>query len=450
MTPVQAAALEASVAGKPDDRESRENLLAYYGDVRRQLDPAAVTARRAHILWMIEHHPDLDTASAWSLRLYTIGEDLWLPDSLRATMHANADPEGYAQAKRLWLAEMAQPDVAVQTLRNAARFFEMADKPLAEAALLKLAELEPGKWSGELGRLYGLTIVGSDATLTPQLVQHVSMTAAHSAYADQIRRKLQDSTDPQLLAAAGLLLWNADQLNSRDNTPHAIDFDVWAQGTNYLERAVALDPNATSAAATLAMRRLNERSWPVFRSLKGVWRPTPEEVAALPETERLDILWKLISDQFYVGENLYYNKNDKPGARAAWQRLSIYANDALTIGPRHPDHPGAGQAMFIAHEFLGTVAVWDGDVRTALAHLDAAPGVPVSAPMKYAGGSTSNRLVRNLLRVGEYEAVARYYDRMAQIDIADRRSLTESAQAIRAGRMPEWYQMATEKEAGRH
>ena len=40
----------------------------------------------------------------------------------------------------------------------------MADKPLAEAAYLKAAEREPGKWSGELGRLYALTIVGSDAS----------------------------------------------------------------------------------------------------------------------------------------------------------------------------------------------------------------------------------------------------------------------------------------------
>jgi hypothetical protein len=440
------AALEAAVARNPDDRESREQLLAYYGDGRRKLDPAAIVARRAHILWMIEHHPDGDIAS---LRLYTIGADIWLPEPLRATFHVNPDPEGYAQARQLWLAAMAKPDASVQTLTNAARFLEMADKPLSEAAYLKAEEREPGNWSGELGRLYALTIVGSDATLSPRLVQHVSMAAAHSAYADQIRRKLEASTDAKLLFSAGYNLINADQLNTRDNTPPAIDFDVRAQGTKYLERAVELDPSATSAAAMLAGRRLAERSWPVYRRLKGVWRPKPEEVAALPEIERLDILWNLIANSFYSGEILYYDKNDKAGARAAWQRLSIYANDALTIGPRHPDHPGAGLAMFNAHEFLGTVALWDGDVRTALAHLDAAPGVPVSETMKSAGGATTNRLVRNLLRVGEYDAVARYYDRMAQIDVTDRQSLTESAQAIRAGRMPEWYQRVTEGEAGR-
>ena len=80
MTPEQVAALEAAVARNPDDRESREKLLVYYGDVRRKLDPAGIAARRAHILWMIEHHPDVDTASSWSLRLYTIGEDSGFPD----------------------------------------------------------------------------------------------------------------------------------------------------------------------------------------------------------------------------------------------------------------------------------------------------------------------------------------------------------------------------------
>ena len=52
------------------------------------------------------------------------------------------------------------------------------------------------------------------------------------------------------------------------------------------------------------------------------------------------------------------------------------------------------------------------------------------------------------MRAGEYAAVARYYDRMAEIDAVGRRHLTESAQAIRAGRMPERYQVAIEREAG--
>ena len=64
----------------------------------------------------------------------------------------------------------------------------------------------PASGLGELGRLYALTIVGSDASMPNNVVRHVSLTAAHGAYADQIRRKLQDSTDAKLLASAGLRL----------------------------------------------------------------------------------------------------------------------------------------------------------------------------------------------------------------------------------------------------
>ena len=69
--------------------------------------------------------------------------------------------------------------------------------------------------------------------------------------------------------------------------------------------------------------------------------------------------------------------------------------------------------------------------------------------MKYGAGDTSNRLARNLLRVGEYQAVARFYDRMAQINVQERKEMIQSAQAIRAGRMPEWYQMEAERDAER-
>ena len=448
MTPEQVAALEATVARTPDDQDAREKLLAYYGDLRRNLDSAAIARRRGHILWMIEHHPGADAASFSGLRLYTTSEDQWLPLESRSTWHANADPEGYAQARRLWLAAIARPDVSGATLTNAARFLEMADKPLAESAWLKAAEREPGKWSSDLGRLYGLTIVGAGESLSPRSVGAVSMTAAHSAYANAIRRKLQESADPKLLASAGEVLLNAEHLNT-DNRPPAIDFDVRALANTYLERAVALDPGATHAAAILAGRRLNERSWPVFRSLKGVWRSTPEEVAALPETERLDILWKLTSDWFAIGEDRYYNKNDKAGARLAWQKLSIYANDALTIGPRHLDHPGTGPAMFNAHVFLGTVALWDGDVRAARAHLEALPAIVPSDALMYSGGAAGNRLVKNLLGAREHDAVAAYCDRMAKLYPMERTSLTETALAVRAGRMPEWYQLLAEREAQR-
>jgi tetratricopeptide (TPR) repeat protein len=437
MTPEQVAALEAVVIKTPDDREARQKLLLYYSDFERRLDPAGIAARRSHVLWMIEHHPDHEAPISWWTRIYTTNQD------------ANADPEGYAQAKRLWLAHLAKPGVPVQTLTNAARFFEVADKPLAEAAYLKAAEREPGEWTGELGRLYALTIMGSDASMPLNVLRHVSMAAAHSSYAREVRRKLDDATDAPLLAEAGhTLLW-ARQFNTMGETAGSIDFDVQALGMRYLERALELDPQATRPRAIVHVMRIQERSQRVLAGLKDVSKDAmPQAVAALPETERLDVLWRLISDAFHEGANLR-NKNDQAGSKAAWQRLSIYAADALAIGPRHPEHASAGAAMFDAHINLGTVALWDGDVRTALAHLKAAPDVVPSDTLKYNGGIASNRLVRYLLKAGEHDAVAEYCDRMAKLNALESKYLTATAQAIRAGRMPEWYQMLTEGETAR-
>jgi hypothetical protein len=437
MTSEQVAAVEAAVVKTPDDQVSRDKLLLYYSDFERTLDPAGTAARRAHVLWLIAHHPDHPTPMSWWTRIYTTNQD------------RNPDPEGYAQAKRLWLAHTAKPGVSVQTLTNAARFFEVADKPLAEASYLAAAEREPGKWSGELGRLYALTVMGSDASMPLNVLRHVSMAAAHSPYAQEIRRKLDEATDATLLASAGHTLWWARQFNTMGQTAGSIDFDVQALGMRYLERALELDPQAMPAHAIVHVMRLQERSQRVLAGLKGVPKEgMPQAVAALPESERLDILWRLMSEAYGEGANLR-NKSDLAGSRAAWQRLSIYAADALAIGPRHPEHPEAGAAMFDAHIKLGTVALWDGDVRTALVHLKAAPDVVPSDGMKYNGGIASNHLARYLLKAGEYDAVAEYCDRMAKINAVESQYLTATAQAIRAGRMPEWYQMVTEGETGR-
>jgi beta-lactamase regulating signal transducer with metallopeptidase domain len=440
MTPDQVAALEAVAIKTPDDLETRKKLLVYYSDFERTLDPAGIAARRAHVLWMVAHHPDYETPVSWWTRVYTTSQD------------RNPDPDGYAQAKQLWLAHTAKPGVSVQTLTNAARFFEVADKPLAEASYLKAAAREPGKWSGELGRLYALVVMGSDASMPLNVLRHVSMTQAHSPYAQRIRKTLDESTDATLLASAGRYLVYARQFNTMGKTAGSIDFDVQALGMKYTERALELDPDAMPARVLVHVIRSRERSQRVMAGLKGVApEEMPQAVAGLPETERLDVLWRLISDAYHEGENLRNTgkEGDKTRSKAAWQRLSAYADQALAIGPRHPEHPNAGAAMFDAHIDLGTVALWNGDVKTALAHLKAAPDVVPSDGIKYNGGVSSNRLTRYLLKAGELEAVADYCDRMARINAQERSYLTATAQAIRAGRMPEWYQLLTEGETGR-
>ena len=50
---------------------------------------------------------------------------------------AEADPVGYAEAKKRWLAQTAKPDASVRVLSNAAYFLARADAPLAEQLLLR-------------------------------------------------------------------------------------------------------------------------------------------------------------------------------------------------------------------------------------------------------------------------------------------------------------------------
>ena len=195
--------------------------------------------------------------------------------------------------------------------------------------------------------------MGSDASMPMNVLRHVSLAAAHSPYAQETRRKLDAATDVALLAEAGHTLVWARQFNTMGPTAGSIDFDVQALGMRYLERALELDPQAMPARAILHVWRLHERSQRVLVRLEGVSKEAmAQAVAALPETERLDVLWRLMSDAYSQGANLR-NKNDKAGSRAAWQRLSIYAADALAIGLRHPEHPNAGAAMFDAHIKLG-------------------------------------------------------------------------------------------------
>jgi beta-lactamase regulating signal transducer with metallopeptidase domain len=429
MTPAQVTALEAHVAAQPEDMKAREQLLVFYGNPRRVLDAAGIAAHRAQVLWMIAHHPDSELAGSWGMRLWTTHHD------------PNPDPDGYAQAKQLWFGQTAKAGAPTQVFVNAARFFEVADKPLAEQNWLAANAREPGKWSGELGSLYANTIMGSNASRPLNVLRSVSAADMHSPYALQVRAKLEASRDPRLLLRAGEDLVFAQKASMTDPNADVIDFDVKALGIRYLQRSIALNPSETWAIGYLNRLHDGEVWDAVWPKIKGVaWHDLPSVVAAMPVSEHLDLLPTLIEWANSRGENADFDRGDKATARAEWDIMTRYAEDALRIAPQHPEHPRAGLAMFNAHMYLGLDALRRGDVKGALAHLDAAPGVPPSSRLKYDQGMAGARLAHYLLKAGQRDAVATYEERMAVVNLAERPVLRASAAAIRAGRMPEWYQ----------
>jgi len=83
------------------------------------------------------------------------------------------DRAGYEQGKKLWLAHVKKPGAEAAIYRNAARFLEVGDKPLADQALLAGQKARPNEdWSMELSEHYTRVLLGStiDMTLARQLV----------------------------------------------------------------------------------------------------------------------------------------------------------------------------------------------------------------------------------------------------------------------------------------
>ncbi|PYR33526.1 MAG: hypothetical protein DMF90_20445, partial [Acidobacteria bacterium] len=88
----QVKALEGRLETTPDDLPARARLLGYYFATAIKIagPEATRTARRRHILWVIEHHPESDLTTLSEFTIDRAG-------------HALADADGYGQARTLWL-----------------------------------------------------------------------------------------------------------------------------------------------------------------------------------------------------------------------------------------------------------------------------------------------------------------------------------------------------------
>ncbi len=116
--------LESALKSLPYDFPTRARLLGFYFHKGLSIfgRTATIEARRRHILWLIENHPESSVAG--------LPEAIIDPDG-----HELADEEGYQQARDLWLAqaEKKKDDTAVR--RNAAKFLLLHDKAIAESLL---------------------------------------------------------------------------------------------------------------------------------------------------------------------------------------------------------------------------------------------------------------------------------------------------------------------------
>lgn len=486
MTAGQAAALEAEVRKNPDDPDARRKLLDFYyarlnAQVRRATpaapfaDPVAVKAAIAagmpHVFWLIEHHPEDFEAPLWSRWVFP---SYWDPQP---------DPAYLERARKLWVEQADRDGRPAAVYANASGFFRMIDKPLAKKALLRGRAADPkgetldgaGSWDMLLGNFYGALLSlqrpapADGGPAAAFYAQERGGIDPQSAYAVEMRRKLEQSKDVQLL------LWTANYLVSMQNWQiasqkgeHGTGYDPIAFGKTLIRRALEFRPDSTWARQLLTtaadqelMASLPEAVW------HGSFESRSQAIQALPDGDRfreLALLAIAEGDQAMHAERTIrslpprrteghadFVRIDAANAPTNWQHAEQYAQEALDLAPQARNHPDYGTAFFNANMVLGMAAMRNGDAKSAAAYLLKAADAPATDALRYPIGNARpwptiwhfpDTLAAALLQAGERDAVVAFLEKYARITVSGRgRTLGHrpdpQRQAARLGTGPE-------------
>jgi hypothetical protein len=203
---------------------------------------------------------------------------------------------------------------------------------------------------------------------------------------------------------------------------------------------VQLDPDSIQGRALLFHLQNRQR----YARVNEIQRTIPaasqyEAVSAMPDADRFRVLPVLAENAYMAGEGAEYYKHDRAAADAAWDRARKYSQDALALAEKFRDDPDYGTAIYKANMTLSALAMRDGDKKRSVAYLLAAAAAPASPELMYTGGIASHRPLAQLVKYGEVPAVISYLERMAQTNLTEKQYLLESAELLRAGKLPGWY-----------
>src|ERR1035438_9721575 len=130
--------LEETLKHKPEDLSIRARLLGYYSSRHLRSEWNDGIAER-EVLWLIDHPREARLAA--------------LP---YAQFDPNSNASAYQDGATLWKKEVSIHTNEAPVLRNAANYFLLHDRPIAEDLLKKGAALEPQnpEWPSALAHLY--------------------------------------------------------------------------------------------------------------------------------------------------------------------------------------------------------------------------------------------------------------------------------------------------------
>lgn len=422
--------LEDKAAADPDNLDLRLQLLFIYERpmARGERTQKFLLARRRHILWVIGNHPEDGLAGSSAMFIRTRQTNpLFTP----------ADPEGYAEAKKLWLSQIDKKPMSVVILANAANAFEIDDKPLAEKLLERARTIQPSRrLTAQLARVYALALVGATAALPGVagfsytiVIQGHDREQEFGGFANEVRRKLDTSRDDELLQDVG-----SELVQSRD--PSA-DFDYKVLGRRYLTRAVALNP-ASDARGILANAASDEQTRVRQERIRQLPKDNRyEAAAALPDRDRFDLFWLLALDAFNYGNS--YDSLHPAEAKQQWLKAQKYATDLIALAPKFRRDPAYPLAIFNANVLLAQIAARTNDIDRSVQYLRAAAKAPKLPEDIRWPGSGYRGLCNILIARGRQSDVIDFLENVAMLDSLQRDPVLAVTAQLRQGERPSWY-----------
>ncbi len=367
VTPAEARRLLETLKANPQDADTFWTLVRHYEHKANVKDLDALG------LWYIEHQP---------------GGKLWF-----GRITARLDGANYNRGKALWLAHLKRSSAAPETYQRAAVFLAGRDNPLAEEVLLAGQKAYPNdaRWPSALGALYTQVLVGPWKPRTEfKDPPSPSAQEAPSPFAQSVRARLANSTDPLVLA---LTARNLFATGMRVGPPgRGAGVDAIDLARKYVDRALSIKPDSEIARTT----KFHVEQAELAPRVMQLARMSPAEAANASDSDRLQ--WTLIQMRIIWGEQ----KPDDAAARA---------RELLELAERNRKDPLYGDAIFDGNVLLGKAALRHGDKKAAARYLLAAAGTPGSDRLRSIWFEMN--LPRALVDWGERRAVAEFLEIMA-------------------------------------
>jgi len=405
-TPAEAVRVEASLAANPEDISARDRLLLYYS-TRNPVTDAVRAARRRHILWLIEHHPENWSHNTWVELIPPP------PDAL-------ADPEGEAEATRLWRSQAVRPGAAPRAISNAAYFLYFHDRSFALQVLEQARQRNPSDagLSRTKGLVDALTITGATAVGKNGDPVRFDSGLADSPSAANSREELSVTTNPDVLSGATESILKQFGSLSADRPEFARTLLDLAEA--WIQRVLAMNPGDASLGDRFAIAYVQAANFTTDDAQRA---PLFERAAAHARTAewRVSALFQVVEFHFQSGQV---------------ERAREEADEILRKAPELYVASQRVYATHIADATLGRIALSQGDVVEARKQLTAA-GKLATADLARLNGIRWT-LASELLARGERGAVLDYLATVRAVSNKSQVQLDDWAKSIRAGEIPDF------------